>query len=270
MITNPNNMNVSKQVFNLCSFCYKTIRVLSKKNYINLTALSTYNFDGLNTRSNLKKKCEYKYVSNEFNSTEYETTTDLYPYIENESKLQQEYLWNKLFGNNIDTNSNILSRCASVEEVLQFIKEHPEDLNDKCLTQVILAISNIQTIFFYHMNDEGARKDDFFKKLLEYREFFTILTCIENKLSCYDPLYLSYAIFHLHKLGVPIENNFMQSMAVQLKNHLEENFSLEIAANLFKTIFTENSVRPYYIVINLIPTVIQNIGNIVSLLLINL
>ncbi|KAF7283270.1 hypothetical protein GWI33_001040 [Rhynchophorus ferrugineus] len=255
-------MNISKHLVNLCGLCYKTRRVLSKKSYINLAALDTYNSDGLFSKSTFKEKCKYKFSSTEFTSTDYEATTDLYPYIDSEPNFQQEYSWSKLFGNDTDISSNILSKCASVEEVLQFVKEHPDYLTDKCLTQVILAMSNIQTIYFYHMNDEGARRDDFFKKLLEYKEFYTIVSSIEKKLSTYNPLYLSYAIFHLRKLGVPVENNFMQSMAVQIKNNLEENFSLEIAANLFKTIFVENSVRPCYIVINLLPVVVQHIDKI--------
>lgn len=204
-----------------------------------------------------------KKMSSDISSADYnidqEATTDLYPYLETESDPQRESLWNYLFLDNTDDKTIILKKCASVEEVFNFFKEHSDNISDKHISQIILKLSDLQTLFFYHMDDETARREDFFKKLQEYREFSAILSILNDKISSYDPFLLSYVILHLHKLGVPTESYLIQHIAVQLTRHLLKEFTLEMTANLFKVIFKDHSVRPYNIVKDLIPTVLQQI-----------
>ncbi|XP_030763577.1 FAST kinase domain-containing protein 1, mitochondrial isoform X2 [Sitophilus oryzae] len=262
------NMNIYKNAFKMYQFCYKRrVSVFNRQYKCFACELGNRKYM-IRTPNKVKRTHNFnsKKMSSDISSADYnidqEATTDLYPYLETESDPQRESLWNYLFLDNTDDKTIILKKCASVEEVFNFFKEHSDNISDKHISQIILKLSDLQTLFFYHMDDETARREDFFKKLQEYREFSAILSILNDKISSYDPFLLSYVILHLHKLGVPTESYLIQHIAVQLTRHLLKEFTLEMTANLFKVIFKDHSVRPYNIVKDLIPTVLQQIEKV--------
>ncbi|XP_066245692.1 FAST kinase domain-containing protein 1, mitochondrial [Euwallacea similis] len=187
------------------------------------------------------------------NTSEVEEITGVYPHIE------PFFARGALFANENDIYAKEIEKCASVKEVFTFIKGNIHNVSHQNLAQIVSVLYDLKTIFSYHYEEEESSKGVFFKKLLEHQEFYILTEAIQAKIEEYEPIPLSYTLLHLNKLGLSEGSNLIQNMALKLRDHLLDNFSLSIAAKLIRVIFNENSVRPYYIIIDLIPKVFQQI-----------
>ncbi|XP_066145729.1 FAST kinase domain-containing protein 1, mitochondrial isoform X2 [Euwallacea fornicatus] len=185
------------------------------------------------------------------NISEVEEITGVYPHT--------EPYFATLFANEDDIYAKEIKKCASVEEVFTFIKGNIHKVSHQNLTQIVSVLYDLKTIFNYHYGEHESSKDLFFKKLLEHQEFYILTEAIQANIEEYEPVSLSYTLLHLNKLGLSEGSNLIQNIALKLRDHLLDNFSLSIATRLIRVIFNENSVRPYYIVIDLIPKIFQQI-----------
>ncbi|XP_050307982.1 FAST kinase domain-containing protein 1, mitochondrial isoform X2 [Anthonomus grandis grandis] len=204
----------------------------------------------------------YKYCSyNNFNITEVEEVTGLYPYSEAPSLSQVDSARSILFETKTDPLIGEISKCVSIEDIFTFLREHSDKLQYYHLTQIVLVLYDLQNIFVSHCSEDTDTdlKESFFKNLMQHQEFYMLTNEIEKSLDTFNPLFLSYMLFYLNRLGFSVESMLIQKMAFKLKNQLMENFSLDNVTRLIRVVFLENSVRPYYIVMDLIPKIFDQI-----------
>lgn len=243
-------MNVSKSIWKLFNKFNSINSRLHQRNYKKLcgdTFGSTHPF-------NPRKLCS----SNELYLPEVEEITGIYPYVAGQTG-HNDVATHTLFKNSTDHHSLSIAKCVSVEEVFTFVKRHLSHLEPKHLAQVVLIIKELKSIYNDHYRQPGE-VDKFLNKLLEHPEFVQVTNTIENKLNQFDPVCLSYTLYHLYKLDIPVESCLIQGVAIKLRDHLLNDFDLESASRLLNVVYCENSIRPYYIVLNLIPTIFQYIG----------
>lgn len=261
-------MNFSKSLFkkyNIC--CYvnsafsfsRNLNILSLRSaFSNRGQIKQQKFTKKKSFIEVKKFCSY----NSSNITEIEEVTGVYPYGDNQPLSGAGVAMSVLFKNNSDPKIAEIEKCASVEEVFTFVRDNINKLNYEHLSQIVLTLYELQSIFIfqYEEDDSFEFRRNFYKKLLEHKEFYMVTTALENALYSFDPLFLSYTILYLNRLGVPEESHLIQDMAVKLRDHLLENFCLDIVTRLIRVIFLENSVRPFYMIIDLIPKIFNQIG----------
>ncbi|KAL1506693.1 hypothetical protein ABEB36_006009 [Hypothenemus hampei] len=197
-----------------------------------------------------------------FPQTDIDETTNIYP--ESQHLPQSDNTRNKLFVSNEDSVNREIEKCASVEDVFKVVRINVDRLNHRHLAHVILALYELQSIFVQHYEeeDEDQARRRFYKKLLEHNEFFIVTEKIISQLDSSDSKYLGCIIYYLTKLGVKESSQLIQDCAIKLRDHLLNEFSLSSASQLLRVVFQENSVRPYYIVSDLIPKVFQQIDSI--------
>ncbi|KAJ8944787.1 hypothetical protein NQ318_003655, partial [Aromia moschata] len=160
-----------------------------------------------------------------------------------------------------DVNDSIiqeLNKCVSVEEVLNLIKIRKDSFDDAHFTQTIFVLKDLQNMC-HHFSSEVTTKK-FVENLCNDKEFHGLITSIEEKLNKFDPKYLSYVVLYLNKLGIVVEEQIIQKILLQIRDHLLKHFSLDICSRFLQVLFNENSVRPYYMSLNLIPMVTSHIG----------
>lgn len=245
-------MNVSKSIWKLFNRFNRINSRLHQRNYKKLCSDN----NGTTQLFNYRKLCSSK----EPYLPEMEEITGVYPYVEDQTG-HNDVATHTLFKNCTDYHSLSIAKCVSVEEVFTFVKQHINDLEPKHLAQVVLIIKELKSIYNDHYRQPGE-VDRFLNKLLEHPEFFQVTSRINSKLNEFDPVCLSYTLYHLCKLDIPVESSLIQGVAMKLRDHLLSDFDLEIASRLVNVVFHENSVRPYYIVLNLIPTIFQYIGRL--------
>nr|XP_023011925.1 FAST kinase domain-containing protein 1, mitochondrial isoform X2 [Leptinotarsa decemlineata] len=102
----------------------------------------------------------------------------------------------------------------------------------------------------------------FFKDLHNHKEFTELLQAVSKHSMDFDSVLLSYLLPYLQKLDVSVESELIQSLSLKLRDELVQDFCLEKCSRLLRVIFTDNSVRPYYISLNLIPKVCQLIDEV--------
>ncbi|KAH1026677.1 FAST kinase domain-containing protein 1, mitochondrial isoform X1 [Dendroctonus ponderosae] len=253
------------------SFLKNVCRKYQVYNYFNRTVLGKRHLNtvvpsgGCRCRSvvRLTKRGLFLNEKRAFDSTsipEVDEITGIYPYTDDKGLNQSDLTRKILFQDNPDGKSLEISKCASVEDVFKFVRTNNGALDYKYLSQIVLALYDLQTIFIYqYEKDEDASREIFFKKLLEHKELYMVFDAIKNNLASFEPQFLSYTVMHLNKLGLSVENGLIQAIALQLKDHLLRDFSLSIASRLFRVIFLENSIRPFYIAQDLIPHVLRHI-----------
>lgn len=255
------------------SFLKNVCRKYQLYNYFNRSVLGKRNLNaivpsgGCRCRSLLRpsKRALFlngKRASDSSGSADIETITGIYPYTDDQCVSQSDLTRRVLFQDNPDEKSLEISKCVSVEDVFKFVRTNEAVLDYKYLAQVVLALHDLQAIFIYQYEkeDEDANRAIFFNKLLEHKELYMVFDAIRRNLASFEPQFLSYTIIHLNKLGLSEENELIQAIALQLRDHLLQNFSLSIASRLLKVIFLENSIRPIYIAQDLIPDVFRHIG----------
>ncbi|CAH1124143.1 unnamed protein product [Ceutorhynchus assimilis] len=268
-------MNFSKNLllkhYKLC--CHLKSAILCKRHASTLSLRQPqFSINQLKHQKFTRKK---SYMQNKklcyFNkNSEMEEITGIYPYQEFQPLSKSEIVRALLFENSTDPVISEIEKCASIEEIFNFIQTNIDHLNYKHLTQIVITFSDLQDIFINHLiGDDQVEgrveaKQQFFSKLLEYKEFYLVTEKIANLLDSYDPLFLSHTLIHLHWLGVSEESCLVQNIAFKLRNILKDGFSLDILVRLVKVIFDENSVRPYYMIIDLIPKVFDEIDKISS------
>lgn len=243
-------MNVSKSIWKLFNKFNRINTRLHQRTYKKLCGDTL----GLTQTFNHRKLC----FSNEPYLPEIEEITGIYPYVESQTG-HNDVATHLLFNNSTDPHSLSIAKCVSLEEVFTFVKHHINHLEPKHLAQAVLIIKELKTIYNDHYRQPGE-VDKFLNKLLEHPEFFQITTTIESKLNEFDPVCLSYTLYHLCKLDIPVESSLIQGVALKLRDLVLSDFDLEVASRLINVVFYENSVRPYYVVLNLIPTIFQYIG----------
>lgn len=171
--------------------------------------------------------------------------------------LERKEMKNILFPHTSDGLILRLNNCASIEEVLDLFNSNQQFFNAEHFTQVIMVLRDIQIISKLY---NQCNHKTFGEKLLKNDHFIKLYQAIDQHLDKFDQTLLGHLLFNLNRLGVPMEHEFMQKLAMKLRDSLKNSFNISNCAQLFSAVFTENSVRPYYIVLDLIPKVTSYIG----------
>ncbi|KAG5885899.1 hypothetical protein JTB14_012146 [Gonioctena quinquepunctata] len=182
-----------------------------------------------------------------------------YPLLENEPLNQEvKYI---LFKNSGDYIINELNDCTSIERICSVLKKYKGSLRPEHITQTVLVLNDLQSIYC-EVNSAENPSNVFLSNLYERSEFLDLLNSTSEYLNNFDSCLLSYLLLYLHKLGISVDNELVQRMYVKLRDQLLEDFSLDRCAKLLKVIFAENSVRPYYVSLSLIPKICNSIDGI--------
>ncbi|KAJ8931919.1 hypothetical protein NQ314_015117 [Rhamnusium bicolor] len=152
-----------------------------------------------------------------------------------------------------------LSRCTLAEEVLSLVKKYINVYESNHVLQTIFVLRDMQIVFERCHGLSGTKSNKFIEHLYKNEEFDCLLSFIDNNLNSFEPECLSYMLLYLNKLGISIEDHLMQAISLRVRNHLLDNFSLDECSRFLEVIFTENSVRPYYMTLNIIPTITSQI-----------
>lgn len=167
---------------------------------------------------------------------------------------------NIMFKNYHDDIIAELNSCVSVEQVLNLVRKYKNMYKDRHILQTILVLTDLQRIYFQFNGFTKATSNMFLGNLRENEEFDSVLECIQNELDDFDPNYLTYIIFYLNKLGISVEDKLMQNVALRVRDNLLKNFFLDQCSRFLTVIFSEKSVRPYYLSLPIAPLVINHIG----------
>lgn len=192
------------------------------------------------------------------NEADYENM--YYNELESENEVLYESAKKLLFPNSTDLIINELNDCASVEQVFNTLRRYDVFLKTEHVTQSILVLKDLQYMCYHYDNFNEKCLDEFCKNLIANEEFQKLLNRIKENLDIFDPELLSIVLLYLYKLGISVEYELMQLIAYKLRDHLENKFSLEICSRLFRVIFSENSSRPVYISLKIIPVIFDSIG----------
>nr|CAH7738645.1 unnamed protein product [Callosobruchus chinensis] len=171
-----------------------------------------------------------------------------------------ELVKDALFKDSKDDIIQKLKSCASIEEALTVFHLQSIHHNVDHIAQTILVMVDVQTMFFHYSSTTQQSRENFINNLLVNTDFITFLKVVEANVHNFPTQTLSYVLFYLTKLGLKADSMLIQLLSVELSNHLKENFNISYCDKLFRVIFSENSVRPYYISLPLIPSVISLIG----------
>ncbi|CAH1976025.1 unnamed protein product [Acanthoscelides obtectus] len=171
-----------------------------------------------------------------------------------------ELVKDALFKHSKDDVIQKLNNCASIEEALTVFHMQTVPYSIEHIAQTILVLVDIQTMFFHYSRPSQQARDKFINDLLANKEFTVFLKHVEDNVHTFPTNILSYVLYYLNKLGLKTDSSLIQSLAVELRDHLKLKLDVSHCAKLFKVIFAENSIRPYYISLPLIPSVINLIG----------
>lgn len=222
---------------------------------INSARTSLFQQQCLKMQSNLNALLHFN--SREGSTYEYPNEFDEF---ENEAVEPIKYAKHMLYVGSSDLIINELNNCASVDQVLSSIKRYEPFLKPDHMTQAILVLKDLQDMCYRYNNFSERALNKFVQDLTNNEQFKRLLELIKHNLDKFDEKLLSYVLLYLFKLGMSADDEFIQQIAYKLKDSLTIKFSLDICARLLSVIFSERSVRPYYISLNLIPTIIKSIG----------
>ncbi|KAJ8982983.1 hypothetical protein NQ317_001423 [Molorchus minor] len=186
---------------------------------------------------------------------ENEELSDDFPTLEMDQFDQFQTARDVLFKNSKDWVVNNLNRCASVEELFNVVNDNIDIFEDAHITQTILVLRDLQNMCHYYSSDISPKK--FLNNLNDDHNFHRILKLIETRIDTFDPQYLSVLFLYLKKLGIAVEEPFMQTISLKLRDHLLNAFCWICVLDFY----SENSVRPYYMSLNLVPTILAQIGS---------
>ncbi|CAG9819769.1 unnamed protein product [Phaedon cochleariae] len=189
-----------------------------------------------------------------------EDETENYPLLETEQYDQEERVKNMLFKNSDDIIIKELNNCASVEGVWRIMEKYRLKYNEEHLAQTILVLKDLQNMYSLLKPLEMNVSEEFLSNLYKYPEFNKLLSIIQECLSNFDSTHLSYILLYLYKMGISVETELMQSIATHIRDDLCKNFAIDKCSKLLRVLFSENSVRPYYVALHLIPEIFNFIG----------
>nr|CAI5839576.1 unnamed protein product [Callosobruchus analis] len=186
--------------------------------------------------------------------------TEIPELIMNVEQTGVELVKDALFKDSKDHIIQKLKSCASIEEALTVFHLQSIPHNIDHIAQTILVMVDIQTMFFHYSSTNQQSRENFINSLLANIDFEKFLKTVEANVHNFPTHTLSYVLFYLSKLGLKADSMLIQLLSVELSHHLEQNFNISYCSKLFRVIFSEYSIRPYYISLPLIPTVISLIG----------
>lgn len=220
-------------------------------------------------KSSLNKKFLLNKVDGKFHHTDSDNEELDEDFVVAGNEIEHsENVRNVIFKNYQDDIISELKSCVSVEQLLNLVMKYKNIYEDKHITQTILVLTDLQKIFYQYNGCNKTETNMFFASLRRNEGFSSLLLCVKNKLDDFDPEYLSYVLYYLNKLGIPMENELLQNVALKVRNNLLKNFNLDQCARFATAIFFENSVRPYYLSLPIIPLIISHIGkNIFSMVI---
>lgn len=165
-----------------------------------------------------------------------------------------------LFKNSTDEIMVKLNECASVEDVMNILDKYENVFTPDHMTQTILVLTDLQNGFYYFNGFRKKSLQDFIGKLESSDGFKKLLNLIRTNLDVFTVDLLSDIFLFIHKLGISPESDLMQKIGMKLCTNLKNDFRLDICAKFLTVIFKENSIRPYYISLELLPQIIAAIG----------
>lgn len=193
-------------------------------------------------------------------STENDEELEDYSLIETDALDIMEQTKYILFKDSKDNVINELNGCNNMEDVWNTLNAHKNNLNDEQLTQSVLVLKDIQ-IKFCKVNSKRINPSfEFLNQLKNSKEFDGLISTIMSSIENFNTNYLSFVFLYLQRIGMNIEEEPMLMIGQKLKNDLEQEFDLSVCSRFLKVIFLENSVRPYYMSLNLIPKIIEALG----------
>lgn len=170
-----------------------------------------------------------------------------------------------------DTKDILLNRiycCMSVQELFNVLESNLKYYKCEDLTQTVFVLYDLMRIYcdvaVANKKSLIEAKEEFLKNLLLNGSFQKFVNLIEEKIYDFDCNTLSYCVFYLRKLGLNLETKPMQLMTDLLRKKLEKEFSIGPTSRYLETVFDEVNLRSHFMSQELIPFVINEIGNIFS------
>ncbi|KAJ3659143.1 hypothetical protein Zmor_010848 [Zophobas morio] len=173
------------------------------------------------------------------------------------------YARDLLFKNSKDLLLRHIYHCASVQELLSVIDKNLNHFEHEHITQTVFVLHDLQRIYQDFSSSKtknlSQSANEFFEKLQKEDHFQKLLTLTETKVHHFDSRTLSYCALYLNKLGLTIDTKTMQLLCDTLKKKLLDKFSLASTTRFLETVFSETSLRPFFMSQELMPLVFKEI-----------
>lgn len=227
-------------VSSACTFRNPTIKFKSEKGCLGLR--------------NMERTVHSEHDEDELEYSEFDSTS--------EPSESEKYFRTLLFSDSSDEIILKLNNCASVKDVINIINEYENVFSPEHMTQVILVLKDLQSVFYAYNGYTKKSLSDFTDSLKNTEGFQKLSQLISNNLDSFDPNLLSDIYVFLDELGIFAQDNLLQEISLKLAKSLEKEFKLDICVKLFKVSFRERSIRPYYISLEILPKLISLIGKL--------
>lgn len=246
-------------------FIYLLSRLFRSKVFLNRSFLPLRVHSSVSVNFFKSSLISKKFLVNKVNDKFLHTSSDNEELDEDFDVVETEMEHNEnvrtiIFKNYQDDIISEINSCVSIEEVLNLVMKYKNIYEDKHAIQSVLVLVDLQNIFNQYNGFNKTAANMFLESLRKNEGFYSLLRCIKNKLDEFDPDYLSYVLFYLNKLGIPMEDKLMQNVALKVRDNLLRNFNLGQCSRFATAIFSENSVRSYYLSLSIVPLVISHIG----------
>lgn len=191
---------------------------------------------------------------------------DLLDFDDSEALLEAEQLEKMDFVKNllfIDSKDEIiikLNNSASLEDVMNVFDQYEKVFLPEHMTQMILVLRDLQNGFYCYNGFNKKSLAEFNNILQNTNGFKKLVNIIKNNLDYFNTKLLSYLFFYINKLGLCVEDDLMQDIALRLRIDLRKDFNLSVCAKFVSVIFHERSVRPFNLSVEFLPNILSAIG----------
>lgn len=190
-------------------------------------------------------------------------------------KVSSERLRSFLYPNSEDEIIKKLNSCVTVQQVFDVIDENKMALNHEHSSQALCVLWDLKKIceranFTEDIADEATlshlseKIESFVKQITSHESFKTLVKSIKSNYYSMTADALSMTLLHLHKLGIPLKHDVMQSMIMrfeELVDSLEpKDFPLTALSRFSVTLCDANELWTLILSVKLIPHVIYHIG----------
>lgn len=190
-------------------------------------------------------------------------------------KLSSERLRSFLYPNSEDDIVKKLSSCVTIQQVFDIIDENKQTLNHEHCSQALCVLWDLKKMFErINFTEEIFTEETLFKSSEEIQNFVKqinshqsykmLVNSIENNYSCMTIDALSLSLLHLHKLGMSLKHNVIQSMIMRLEELMDsvepKDFPLTAVSRISATLSNSSELWALMTSVKLIPHVIYHIG----------
>lgn len=151
-----------------------------------------------------------------------------------------------------------LDKCASAEEALTVFK------TNKLLYKTHHISQTVQLLYDFHkicdaVSGEEATQE-FERNLLQHEEFSALLKQVVENVNKFDIDNLNNIHYYLHKIGVNFQDPFLETVTLNMRKKLVDNFSLSRCSKFLSVVRSDSFLRPFIISEQILPIIISQIG----------